>query len=70
MALPIMWCCEWDPAAGKLGADMDIEAEYCGSSYGGGGKPSDAVGEPLDRTIELSEGEKMLPLPNWVAWKP
>lgn len=39
--------------------DMDIEAEYWGSSYGGGGRDSEAVGELFPRTIELSDGEKM-----------
>ncbi len=75
MLVLIMWgcCCG---IAGRLGADIDIDAEYCGSSYGGGGRPSVAVGELLPRMIELRDGEKR-PRPwlydCWVAlpdWNP
>jgi len=44
MPPPIIGCC----CAGTVcsgGADIDIDVGYCGSSYGGGGRPSLTVGE-------------------------
>ena len=58
-ALAMACCC----AASAGGADMDIDVENGGSwlkSYGGGGKPSVAVGEfELFRIREPTDGENM-----------
>lgn len=53
-------CCWCVVMAGRLGADIGmVDVEYWGSSYGGGGRLSLAVGELLPRTMEFSEGEKI-----------
>lgn len=38
---------------------MGIDWEYCEISYGGGGRPSLAVGDLVPLTMEFSDGENI-----------